>query len=294
MHKKRRTARFEVTKIQGEGEKRCRDTVVVEEPLTVIWQPLDGPGQRLSATMRTPGEDNELAAGLLLSEGLLRRKAELEVLSFCASGGPNELNRIKAQLRFGQEEALRRLSHRPSNATPQSACGLCAFDELSNPKALLGWAASAQPKDWSRTAPTRTQLHQALSHLEAQAPTFAATGASHAVVIVSPKGELLAAAEDVGRHNACDKAIGSLFLASKARDVDFQLPSGSGLLFSSRLSFELAAKAVRAGAAWIASVGAPTHLAIELARDCGLPAIGFLSQERHNSYSDSRKNPLNS
>lgn len=289
VHKKRRTARIEVRKFQGGAERKSRDLIVVEEPLTIIWQPTDGPGQRLSATMRTPGEDNELAAGLLFSEGLLRQKGELEVLSFCASGGPNELNRIKAQLRLPSEEAQRRLAHRPSNATPQSACGLCAFDELSNPKALLQWAASAQPKNWARTVPGTELLHRALAHLESQAPTFAATGASHAAIIVDSKGELLAAAEDVGRHNACDKAIGALFLASKSRlEGAFQFPPESGLLFSSRLSFELAAKAVRAGAAWIASVGAPTHLAIELARECGMPAVGFLSQERHNSYSSSR------
>ena len=289
MHKKRRTARIEVRKFQGQEPRKSRDLVIVEEPLTVIWQSADGPGQKLLATMRTPGEDNELAAGLLFSEGLLRHKGELEVLSFCASGGPNELNRIKAQIRIPQEQAQHRLARRPSNSTPQSACGLCTFDELSNPKTLLQWAASAQPQNWARSAPGTELLHRALAHLESQAPTFLATGASHAAVIVDAKGDLLAAAEDVGRHNACDKVIGALFLASKTRgDGDFQLPPGSGLLFSSRLSFELAAKAVRAGAAWIASVGAPTHLAIELACGCGMPAVGFLSRERHNSYTSSR------
>lgn len=284
VQKQRRTTRLEVRKLQGESEVKRRDILVVEEPLTILWQPLDGPGERLAATMRTPGEDNELAAGLLFSEGLLRCRAEIDVLSFCSGGGPNELNRLMARLRLQGEEARRRLAHRPSAGLPQSACGLCAFDELANPKALLAWAVSNAPVDCSRQAPERRLLDQALTHLETSAPVFAATGASHAVVAVDRQGRLLAAAEDVGRHNACDKAIGSLLLSARSGSLPFRVPEGTGLLVSSRLSFELAVKAVRAGASWIASVGAPTHLAIELARECGLPSVGFLSRKRHNVY----------
>jgi FdhD protein len=284
MHKKRRTARVSIRKLCLAGQRRLRDTLVVEEPLTVLWHALDGPPARLSATMRTPGEDNQLAAGLLFSEGLLRRKAELETLSFCAGGGPNELNRLTASLRLCQQEAERRLAHRPSAALPQSACGLCAFDELSNPRALLKWAASSRPPGAPLLEAGRELLDRALAHLERQAPVFAATGASHAVVLVGPDGQLLAAAEDVGRHNACDKAVGAVLLADRRQEGDFSLAPGTGMLFSSRLSFELAAKAVRAGAAWIASVGAPTQLAVELARACRLPAYGFVSRDRYNAY----------
>jgi FdhD protein len=274
-------------KVTPEGSSRRRDLVVVEEPLTILWQASDGPSQKLSATMRTPGEDVELAAGLLFHEGLLRHPDELHSLSFCARGGPNELNRIRAQLRFEQRLAQQRLAHHPSQLSPQSACGLCSFDELSSPAALLKRAASLRSPRATTLEPEPELLGLALGHLQSQAPTFAATGASHAVVVTGAQGELLAAAEDVGRHNACDKAIGRLFLASKAAPAEgFTLPSGSGLLFSSRLSFELAAKAVRAGAAWIASVGAPTQLALELARRCQLPVYGFLSQERHNRYNE--------
>lgn len=284
MQKRRRTARVEVLKLHGEAKRKTRDNLVVEEPLTILWQALDGPGQRLLATMRTPGEDNELAAGLLFSEGLLRHKRELEVLSFCASGGPNELNRLMARLRLSLEEVQRRLAHRPSGGLPQSACGLCAFDELSNPKALLAWAASAHPSTGSHFSPDRRLLDQALAHLQEKSPVFAITGATHAVLALGPDGALLGAAEDVGRHNACDKVIGSLLLAARPTEETFRLPDGTGLLFSSRLSFELAAKAVRAGAAWMASLGAPTQLAIELARATGMPTAGFLSAERHNVY----------
>ena len=283
MFKKRKTVKLSTHKVVGDSRRRQRDLVVVEEPLTVLWQGTDGPVERMAATMRTPGEDNELAAGLLFSEGLLHQRDELEVLSFCASGGPNELNRLRAVLRFPHAEGQRRLAHRPSAGLPQSACGLCSFDELSNPKALLEWAASQRPTEVAPCQPEEALLHRALTHLHEQAPVFAATGASHAVVLVDPEGRLIASAEDVGRHNACDKAIGKLLLESK-RPGSFTLPSGVGLLVSSRLSFELAAKAVRAGAAWMASVGAPTHLAVELASACQTPLLGFCSTERYNVY----------
>lgn len=283
MHKKRKTLKLSISKVDQDGSKRARDLLVVEEPLTILWQATDGPVERLSATMRTPGEDNELAAGLLFSEGLLHHHQELDVLSFCASGGQNELNRLRAALRFSKAEAQRRLAHRPSSGMPQSACGLCSFDELSNPKALLNWARAQKPEGVEPVTPTRKLLDEALDLLGREAPVFAATGASHAVVILDSRGKLLSSAEDVGRHNACDKAIGKLFL-NGMRDEKFRLPAGTGMLFSSRLSFELAAKAVRAGVSWMASVGAPTHLAVELAQQCGTPALGFVGRERFNLY----------
>ena len=283
MHKKRRTVKLSISKVSDASAKRERDLLVVEEPLTILWQGVDGPVERLSATMRTPGEDNELAAGLLFSEGLIWHRGELEVLSFCASGGQNELNRLRAKLRFPHAEAQRRLSNRPSSSMPQSACGLCSFDELSNPKALLNWASGQKAQGVEPLIPTRQLLDSALDLLEREAPVFTATGASHAVVIVDSEGKLLSLAEDVGRHNACDKAIGHLFLNWKP-EQKFRLPTGAGILFSSRLSFELAAKAVRAGASWMGSVGAPTHLAVELAQQCGVPAIGFVDRHRFNLY----------
>lgn len=287
MHKKRRTARLQVRRVViGEQSRSVRDTLVAEEPLTLLWQAMEGPSSRLLATMRTPGDDNELAAGLLYSEGLLWSRGELDRLSFCGSGGPNELNRIRAQLRLTREQAEARLSHRPSSSLPQSACGLCGVDELANPAALTAWAASQRPEGAAALVPGETLLRTALDELREAAPVFAATGAAHKAVIVDEAGRLLAAGEDVGRHNACDKAIGALLLATKASSPRFALPPGSGIVFSSRLSFELAAKAVRCGAAWVASVGAPTDLAIRLTQLCGLPTIGFLSHERYNVYVD--------
>lgn len=286
MHKKRRVARLPVTTLTHESSKTFQDLIIAEEPLTILWEPSDGPSQKLTATMRTPGHDNELTAGLLYSEGLLLHKDELNRISFCGSGGPNELNRLRVKLHLTLAQAQSRLAHRPfqpSHSQPQSSCGMCSHDELPTMDQLVEWAASKLPSPWEAVSPTQSALEHALSILQTEAPLFASTGASHAVAIIDASGHALAVAEDVGRHNACDKALGELLLKAKGRER-FALPAGSGILFSSRLSFELAAKAVRAGAAWMASVGAPTDLALKLARVVKLPTIGFLSSERHNVY----------
>jgi FdhD protein len=285
VQKQRRTTRLQIHKVGSVGApRRHRDLVVVEEPLTILWQAESGPSQRLAATMRTPGDDNQLAAGLLFSEGLLRHRGELEALSFCVSGAPNELNRVRAQLRISLAEAERRLAHRPAAGMPQSACGLCGFDQLSSPKVLVQWAAAGRPVETTTFFPDVELLHHGLDHLANTAPIFSATGASHAVVLIDSQGGLLAVAEDVGRHNACDKAVGELLLGSRSALRPFALAAGTGVVFSSRLSFELAAKAARAGVAWMASVGAPTDLALELATLCGIPTLGFLGRDRYNIY----------
>ena len=282
MEKKRAVFKRSVRKFSDHSPtRRIKDTLVAEEPFTVVWRSSDGESERLASTMRTPGNDLELAAGMLFAEGVLISKRELHQPSFCAGGAANELNRLKAELRIPGTTVRSRLGHRPSASLPQSACGLCAVDDLSSPEALLKWAAGrfrATP-----AAPKPEQLRDALEHLQSSCPLFAATGASHASVIIGSEGDALAAFEDVGRHNACDKAIGSLLL-QQSDDSDFQLPAGSGLLVSSRFSFELAQKAVSAGVAWMASVGAPTHIAVELAERCGVPMYGFLTHERFNQY----------
>jgi FdhD protein len=282
MEKKRAVFRRVVRKhTEDSPAKRVKDTLVAEEPFTLVWESNDGQSERLGSTMRTPGDDLSLAAGMLFSEGTLLFKKELHMLSFCASGAVNELNRLKAELRLSASEIRARLGHRPSASLPQSACGLCGVDDLSNPSVLLEWAAKRY--SGSPVEPPGERLLQALTHLEESCPLFSATGASHACVILAADGARLSSGEDVGRHNACDKAIGSLLLADE-RQQPFQLPAESGLLVSSRFSFELAHKATAAGVAWMASVGAPTHLAVELAERCGIPMFGFVSRRRFNRY----------
>jgi len=279
MYKKRQTFRRSVVRVEGGAEKKKGDKLVAEEPFTVWWFSQDGKSERLASTMRTPGHDLELAAGMLFSENVLTGKADLKTLSFCTGGGVNDLNRVTAELRLPSHVVADRLGHRPSSALPQSACGMCGLDDLSSPSSLVEWASRRYRG--TPVAATSELLGEALEKLNSKCPLFSVTGASHAVIVVDGEGEIASLGEDVGRHNACDKAMGRLLLEGAG---PFQLPAGAGVLFSSRLSFELAAKAVAAGAGWIAAVGAPTHLAVELAQTVGLPLYGFLSHQRYNRY----------
>lgn len=284
MYKKRAVFRRSILKVENDGtNRRLKDCLVAEEPFTLVWSSSDGHSERLSSTMRTPGNDLALAAGSLFSTGLIFGLSELAGLSFCMGGSVNELNRLKASLRLPASVINERLAHRPSASLPQSACGMCGLDDLASPGALLAWSARRYSgKPWE---PTREILDQALGFLEDRCPLFKATGASHACIIVNAQGELLSVGEDVGRHNACDKAIGNLILDEVKNEEAFCLPPKSGVLFSSRLSFELACKALGAGASWMAAVGAPTHLAVDLAQECRVPLLGFLSSARYNCYS---------
>ncbi len=289
MQKKRCTTKRAILRLTTDGASRRSDTLVAEEPLNVLFQSSDGNVQRLAATMRTPGQDIELAAGLLFSEGLIAKRVELGTLDFCVGGGPNELNRVVARLRLSEATCQERLGRRPSLSLPQSACGMCSFDELGQVNALLDWAAeqglgnSESRVGLEDSAEAFSVLSAASERFLKVCPVFAKTGACHATMVLETTGELLGVAEDVGRHNACDKALGRLLLTDSGSER-FALPPGCGLLFSSRLSFELAAKAVRAGSGFMASLGAPTDLAVRLAERCGIPCYGFVGSQRVNRY----------
>ena len=285
MHKKTKLKKRSIQRIvSGQEAKRCRDALVLEEPFTLLYRPSDGSAKSFASTMRTPGEDLELAWGMMYSEGLVRCRREINRMSFCSGGGPNELNRLVAELRLTESISEERLRHRPSGNLPQSACGLCGTSDLSDPKSLLNWVIEHGQTQDSFFAHSGSTLGATLRNLQAQTPIFDQTGASHACLIEGPDRSVWAVAEDVGRHNACDKAIGKLLMEAEQPDATFILPRGSGLLFSSRLSFELAAKAVRAGASWVASVGAPTELAIELLSRARVTSFGFVSESRFNCY----------
>lgn len=268
----------------GSNSRRCRDWLVLEEPFTLMYRTSDGLVSNFGSTMRTPGEDLELSWGMMFSEGLVRCRVELNRMSFCSGGGPNELNRLVAELRLSQQDCATRLQHRPAHGLPQSACGLCGSEELQSRENLLNWALRQRPTTVEPSPLDGSLLAEMSERLKSQMPLFARTGASHGCLIVDPEFKTLSSAEDVGRHNACDKAIGKLIMQSQKADIPFSLPPGSGLFLSSRLSFELAAKALRVGASWVGSVGAPTELAAELLQRANIEAFGFVSETRYNRY----------
>ena len=236
-----------------EGETKP-DEIGVEEPLG-----LRVGGRPIAVTMRTPGHDEELALGFLLSEGISPVRASL----------PADLaaNTIDVEAPGFDFDRLSR------NFYTSSSCGVCG-------KGALEAVAVEAPQVESRLEVRAALVAELPDRLRAAQPTFEATGGLHATGLFTAEGELLAVREDVGRHNAMDKVVGWAFGARL-------LPLADKILcVSGRLSFELVQKAAVAGCPVLAAVGAPSTLAVELARDRGLTLCGFVRAGRVNVYSE--------
>jgi FdhD protein len=233
------------------------DEIAVEEPLEIRVE-----GRPIAVTMRTPGHDEELAVGFLVSEGVSPGQASI----------PSDLaqNTVDVEVENFDFERLSR------NFYTSSSCGVCGKG------ALEAVAVEAPPIESTLTVPTALVAELPGRLREAQ-PTFAATGGLHATGLFSAEGELLAVREDVGRHNAMDKVVGWAFGAGL-------LPLADNVLcVSGRLSFELVQKAAVAGCPILVAVGAPSTLAVDLARDRRLTLCGFVRGGRVNVYSEPRR-----
>ncbi len=259
-------ANVEVRRYQEGGTQTVQDAVAVEEPLEIrLAYRVQGRQvlKPISITMRTPGADAELAAGFLAGEGLLRHREE--ILSIATP----EPNQVVLELRNGAEVEIERLQR---NFYVTSSCGICGRASLDALEAYIP-APAAAPCDLDPAViallPARAAAAQG---------AFAMTGGLHAAALFSQDGECLRAREDVGRHNALDKLTGSFFLEGKTPLTE------SILLLSGRASFELMQKAILAGIPVIAAVGAPSSLAVDLARRYGRVLIGFLRGTRFNVY----------
>jgi len=245
--------------------KAVRDEVCTEEPLEIRLG-----NKPLVVTMRTPGNDRELAAGYLLTEGIVDHRDQILNIEPCplpASMG----NVINVSLDPEREAAgLKNLGNRRSAIA--ASCGVCGKRTIQEALALRG-----KPVETSTTFAESTLLSLPESLRQSQA-TFSATGGLHAAGLFTPDGTLLAIHEDVGRHNAVDKAIGHAFLD--------QHPTPDLLLMvSGRVSFEIVQKALAANIPLIAAVSAPSSLAIQCARESGITLLGFLRPPRMNLYS---------
>lgn len=252
------------------------DAVAIEEPLEIrlAWEGPEGPREKsISITMRTPGNDLELATGFLFTEGIVSRPSLIRAIDHCGPPvGPMQLrNVVKVVLAEGAALDLERLER---HFYTTSSCGVCGKTSL---EALRVQAPA--PIDNARLRVSPQVLSALPAALRAEQEVFGRTGGIHASALFDAAGNILALREDVGRHNALDKLIGALFVAGR-------LPlGGHGILVSGRASFELMQKAVMAGAGMLAAVGAPSSLAVELARDFGVGLVGFLRDNRFNVYS---------
>ena len=231
----------------------------------------------LSITMRTPGNDQELAAGFLFTEGIISDASE--ILGFQESSLGDTLT---VELRNFDAVDLRSLDR---HFYTTSSCGVCGKSSIDSVKTHCKIALA--PENLKVSA---SQLLEFPELLRKQQSAFDFTGGIHACALFSADGKLHALREDVGRHNALDKLIGS-FLIPSTKSIGSNESTHSAipltnfiLLLSGRASFELVQKAGMAGIRWIAAVGAPSSLAIDLAEELGITLVGFLRQSRFNIY----------
>jgi FdhD protein len=265
--------RVRVRAREGDAEIERADALAVEEPLEIRVRGEDAaPAVSFVTTMRTPGNDEELAAGLLFAEGVLAGRSDLRSIDRPADPRIAPDLRANVVIATLAPEALARAGKLTRGTVMGSACGVCGKTSIEN---VL--PANAVPLDSKLTVAPEV-LYALPERLRERQSVFAQTGGLHAAALFTPKGELRAAREDIGRHNATDKLVGSFWLAGA-------LPlSDSILMVSGRAGFEIAQKAFAAGIPLLASVSAPSSLAVELAEAAGLTLVGFLRGRRFNVY----------
>ena len=254
-----------------------RDAITVEEPLEIRLS-YTASGQRveqsISVTMRTPGDDEELALGFLAGEAIVRRASDVRLVEHCEPPSPDKGIRNVIRVELADDigvDAGGLLRHFYTT----SSCGVCGKASLDAVRVQI------QPRTPSAFEIAAAALKGLPEALGARQTEFSRTGGLHATASFDAGGALLRVREDVGRHNAFDKLAGS-YLA------DGNLAS-HGILLSGRASFELLQKAAVAGAPLVASIGPPSSLAVELAQDQGITLVGFLKSDRFNIYAGAER-----
>ena len=272
------TERVQVLEVRSGRSSEKEDEASAEEPLEIRVVPADGtdpPSYPIAVTLRTPGADFELAAGFLVSEGLLRAPEDVTRLTYCTDPAePQQHNIVNVELAPGvpfDRERFRR------NVYTSSSCGVCGKAALDQVRAII-------PRPPVGRFRVRPSLVEGLpERITPSQRVFGRTGGLHAAALFRPDGELLLLREDVGRHNALDKLVGSRFLARSLPE------SNTILLVSGRAGFELVQKAAVAGIPFLAAIGAPSSLAIDLAREQGMTLAGFVREGRFNLYSGTER-----
>jgi FdhD protein len=271
-------AAIPIQRINRMGRLDSEDELAIEEPLEIRLDHRgpEGPEhQSLCLTMRTPGQDDELAVGFLLSEGLIRNRGDLREArphrpGTARSGRPNVV-RV-----FLQDHVTVDLTRLERHFYTTSSCGVCGKASI---EALRTQSPYPPLPEGSPPLVSASLLQGLPDRLRAAQEGFKATGGEHASALFDAAGKLLLLREDVGRHNALDKVLGRALM-------DDLLPLRDHLLLvSGRASFELVQKASIAGLPILAAIGAPSSLAVELAREAGITLVGFLRGERCNVYS---------
>jgi FdhD protein len=251
-----------------------QDVVATEEPLEIRLSFVDAgarAARSISITMRTPGNDEELAAGFLFTEGIVKECGDIVAIQPVGPAAPNGLtNVVQVELADHVRVELERLER---HFYTSSSCGVCGKASLA--------AVAVQSRFDVRAAQFKVDssvLGALPGKLIAEQSVFEQTGGLHASGLFDARGDIVAVREDVGRHNALDKLIGSRLMHNGLPLAEF------GIIVSGRASFELMQKAMMAGCPLVAAVGAPSSLAVELAREFGMTLVGFLKRDRFNVY----------
>jgi FdhD protein len=269
----------DISKDQGGQRTHLEDSVAVEEPLELqLCSPTatSSAAKSISITMRTPGDDIDLALGFLVSEAIISRADDVSSADHCGDADPDSSyrNTIRVELNPGVDIDLERLKR---HFYTTSSCGVCGKSSI---EALRVSGCSVIDGSFSID---RDQLVKVPDDLLKRQRVFGKTGGLHAAAAFDAHGEIIVAREDVGRHNAVDKVIGALLRMGR-------LPAGDlGLMVSGRTSFELMQKALVAGMPLLASVSAPSSLAIQLAREYGVTLVGFLRGNDFNVYANGQR-----
>ncbi len=268
-----RTVEVELTALDGARQSHKADQVVAEEPLELRLVS-NGTTRTLAVTMRTPGNDFELAAGFAYSEAIVRARDEIAGVSYCldpAVDPDQRYNIVNVELRGGF--APLNLQRFERHFTMSSSCGVCGRAQLDSLRDL-----GVTPID-DDVRVSRELLYALPKRMRSAQRVFASTGGLHASALVNQSGEAVAVREDVGRHNAVDKVVGWGLLGG-------HLPfARSILMVSGRTSYEILQKSAMARIPIVCSVSAPSSLAIDLAREFNITLVGFLNGERANVYS---------
>ena len=262
------SVRTRVVEVTDDGRREREDRLATEEPLEIRVSWPGAPARRIWVTMRTPGHDFDLAAGFLSNEGV----EDIRSVAYCTDAEltpEQEFNVVTVQL--GSPAGLPSRSEGLSLSAGSAACGVCGTDSVDLALSVRRPRVSTPlDVDLVRTLPTTLRQRQKV---------FATTGGLHAAGLFTERGDELVVREDIGRHNAVDKVMGARVLAHEP-------PGAAYLCVSGRLGYELVQKAVASGVGTLVGVGAPSSLAVRLAREAGLGLVGFTDASRCVVYAD--------
>ena len=263
-----RSRAVELERNRAELRETRTDSVAVEEPLEIRLGFLEN-GERhtrsVSITMRTPGDDEDLALGFLYGESILKSSDDVAIVKPCRGD-----NTVRVELADTVTPDLARLQRHFYTTSSCGVCGKASLDALR--------AQGCNALDTARFAVSRATLLDVPRQLREAQHVFEQTGGLHAAAAFDARGELVVVREDVGRHNAVDKVVGALLMARRLPATDL------GLMVSGRASFELVQKALVANMPLLAAVSAPSSLAVELAQEFNVTLVGFLRGSNFNIY----------